>query len=109
MFEALFASVAREAVEKELKIEADSSTVANLLRHIYGLPITLSVAELPQLLMLADMYEVRTVQRGIGAAAGPCLPCPYPRVQRFIFNESIDQSIWPEYLLRAMSDVTAHA
>lgn len=59
VFEAMFTGSSLEANEQLVRIEADPAAVTNLLRHIYGLPITLTVAELPPLLELADMYEVR--------------------------------------------------
>lgn len=43
---------------QQVTIEADPAAATNLLRHMYGLAIMLPLRQVPELLLLADMYQV---------------------------------------------------
>ena len=60
---------------QQVTIEADPAAATNLLRHMYGLTIMLPLRQVPELLLLADMYQVwgmstypvwRTLVSGVG-------------------------------------------
>jgi hypothetical protein len=45
----------------EVSLEDDPGAVESLVRHLYGQPVEVSVAQLGELLRLADMYGVKTL------------------------------------------------
>lgn len=62
-----------EAVNQEVKLEADPAVATALIRSMYGLPITLPLRQVPELLALADMYDVSD---GLGVLARiACVGC----------------------------------
>lgn len=59
VFAAMWSSGASEAVKGEVTIDADPAVATALLQYLYALPMTLPLSQVPELLALADMYEVR--------------------------------------------------
>lgn len=59
VFAAMWTSGTSEAVNQEVKMEATPAVATALVRSMYGLPITVTLQQIPELLALADMYEVR--------------------------------------------------
>jgi hypothetical protein len=88
----------------EVSLEDDPGAVESLVRHLYGQPVEVSVAQLGELLRLADMYGVKTLVDAIrqwlvrnpltsGAAAAV-----YPAVRKLV-----DGPKWTNLAMQALT------